>query len=119
MQVDPAKLVELADTSDRVLSTLRSDWQEAYEVLADACSGLGDARGTLNLSAAYADAMGEVGEVVAALSGALEAGVAGVLDAVHDAVSADDTVAGELQQALRQVDSPAPRGHGGRHGGGR
>ena len=60
---------------------------------------LGDATGTANLAASYADALADADEVLTSLAGALELGVAGLVDAARDALRADDTVAAELDRA--------------------
>jgi ABC-type transporter Mla subunit MlaD len=99
MQVEPARLVELAGTSERVLDAMRHDWAEAVDELAGACAALGDAAGTANLAASYADALADADEVLASLAGALELGVAGLVDAARDALRADDAVASELERA--------------------
>ena len=85
--------------------------------LADACAVLGDAAGTRNVASSYVDSLTEAGEVVAALTQALALGVDGLLDAAHDAVSADDTAASELDHAAHRIgDGGFGRlpGHGGR-----
>ncbi len=103
MQVEPARLVELAATSETVLAAMRQDWADACADLGGACGSLGDAKGTLNVSSSYADSLADAGEVVAALAEALALGVAGLVDAAHDAVRADDAVAAELERAAHQV----------------
>jgi hypothetical protein len=117
MQVEPARLVELAATSESVLTAMRQDWAEALEDLAGACLSLGDAKGTLNVSTSYADSLADAGEVVTGIAEALGLGVAGLLDAARDAVRADDAVAAELDRAAHQLDEqpfgPLP-GPGGR-----
>lgn len=116
MQVEPAGLVELAATSESVLTAMRQDWAEALEDLAGACRSLGDAKGTLNVSTSYADSLADAGEVVTGIAEALGLGVAGLLDAARDAVRADDAVAAELDRAAHQLDEqpfaplPAPGG---------
>jgi hypothetical protein len=99
MQVEPAKLVELAASSETVLGAMRQDWANALEDLTDACAGLGDATGTANLASSYADSLADAGEVVTALADALDLGIAGLVDAAQDAVRADDAVAAELDRA--------------------
>lgn len=96
MQVEPTRLVELAASSENVLEAMLQDWAGALGDLSSACDALGDATGTLNVSASYADSLADAGEVVTALTGVLGLGIAGLLDAAHDAVRADDTVAAEL-----------------------
>jgi hypothetical protein len=96
MQVEPTRLVELAASSESILTAMAHDWREAAADLADACSALGDAAGMLNVSASYADSLADAGEVVTGLVEALALGVAGLVDAAQDAVRTDDTVAGEL-----------------------
>jgi hypothetical protein len=103
MQVEPTRLVELAASCESVLTGMAQDWQLALDDLAGACEALGDAAGTQDLATAYADSLADAGEVVAALAGALELGVAGLVEAAHDAVSADDTVAAELGRATHLV----------------
>ena len=104
MQVDPTRLVELAASSEGILAEMAHDWQAAVDDLAEACAGLGDATGTLNVATAYADSLADAGEVVTALAQALGVGIAGLVDAAHDAASADDTVAGELTRAATQIE---------------
>ena len=116
MQVEPARLVELAAASESVLAAMRQDWAVAVDDLAGACRSLGDATGTLNLSSSYADSLADAGEVVAALAEALGLGIAGLVDAARDAVRADDAVAAELDRAAHHLDEgpvgplPAPGG---------
>jgi len=118
MQVDPTRLVELAASSESILAAMAQDWSAALDDLAGACAGLGDAVGTRNVASSYADSLTDAGEVVAALTQALALGVDGLLDAAHDAVSADDTVASELDRAAHRMgdDGGFGRmpGHGGR-----
>jgi ABC-type transporter Mla subunit MlaD len=104
MQVDPTRLVELAASSEGILDEMAQDWQAAVDDLAMACAGLGDAAGTLNVAASYADSLADAGEVVTALAQALGVGIAGLVDAAQDAVRADDTVAGELARATHQLE---------------
>ena len=99
MQVEPARLVELAASSESILSSMRQDWAAALADLTEACDGLGDATGTANLAAAYADSLADAAEVVTALSATLGLGIAGLVDAAQDAVRADDAVAAELDRA--------------------
>lgn len=99
MQVEPARLVELADSSDTILSSMQQDWTMAVADLAAAFVAIGDADGTANLTAAYSDSLTDAGEVVGALTGALALGISGLVDAAQDAVRADDTVAAELDRA--------------------
>ena len=99
MQVEPARLVELAGSSERILDAMRRDWADAVDELAGACAALGDAAGTANLSASYADALADADEVLTSLAAALELGVAGLVDAARDALHADDAVAAELDRA--------------------
>ena len=103
MQVDPTRLVELAASSESILSAMALDWQAAAEDLAGACAGLGDATGTQNVAASYADSLADAGEVVTALMQALGVGITGLLDAAQDAVRTDDAVAAELARAGQQV----------------
>jgi TPR repeat protein len=98
MQVEPARLVELAASSEHVLDAMRNDWSFALDELSAACSLLGDNAGTVNLAASY-----DAGEVVASLADALQMGIAGLVDAAQDAVRADDTVAAELARASRSL----------------
>lgn len=117
MQVEPARLVELAGSSERILDAMRQDWGDAVDELAGACAALGDAAGTANLAASYADALADAEEVLASLAGALELGVAGLVDAARDAMHADDTVAAELIRATHLLGErpfgimPGPGGH--------
>jgi len=99
MQVEPTRLVELAGSSERVLDAMRQDWADAVDELAEACVALGDATGTANLAASYVDALADADEVLTSLVGALELGVAGLVDAARDALRADDSVAAELDRA--------------------
>ena len=103
MQVEPARLVELAASSEGVLAALAQDWASALEDLSGACRALGDAKGALNVSSSYADSLADAAEVVSALVEALDLGVTGLVEAAHDAVRADDTVAAELDRAAHQV----------------
>ncbi|RYB94528.1 hypothetical protein EUA93_09335 [Nocardioides oleivorans] len=103
MQVEPTKLVELAESSESTLAAMQQDWALAIDQLAGACADLGDADGMRNIAASYADSLTDAGETLAALSGALGQGVAGLIDAARDAVRADDTVAGELDRAVSQI----------------
>jgi ABC-type transporter Mla subunit MlaD len=105
MQVDPTRLVELAASSEGVLAEMAQDWRAAVDDLGMACAALGDATGTLNVAASYADSLADAGEVVTALTLALGVGIAGLVDAAHDVAGADDTVAGELARAAHQVQS--------------
>ena len=117
MQVDPTRLVELAASSEGILGAMVKDWQAAVEELDQACVGLGDATGTLNVAASYADSLADAGEVVAALTQALALGVDGLVDAAHDAVSTDESAASELDRATHRMgDGGFGRlpGHGGR-----
>lgn len=103
MQVEPTRLVELAASSESILTAMAHDWQEAVDDLAEACTVLGDATGMLNVSASYADSLADAGEVVTGLVQALGLGVAGLVDAAQDAVRTDDTVAGELARTAHQM----------------
>lgn len=103
MQVEPTKLVELAESSESTLAAMQQDWALAVDQLASACAELGDADGMRNVAASYADSLTDAGETLAALSEALGLGVAGLIDAARDAVRADDTVAGELDRAASQI----------------
>ena len=96
MQVEPTRLVELAESCEAVLTAMAQDWQRVLPDLSGACGALGDATGTLDVSASYADSLADAGEVVTALAEALQLGVAGLVDAAQDALRADDTVAAEL-----------------------
>ena len=106
MQVEPARLVELAGSSERVLDAMRQDWADAVDELAEACVALGDATGTANLAASYADALADADEVLTSLAGALELGVAGLVDAARDALRADDIG----RRRARPCHPPAGRG---------
>ncbi len=103
MQVDPTRLVELAASSESILTAMALDWQAAAEDLAEACAGLGDATGMQNVAASYADSLADAGEVVTALTQALGVGITGLVDAAQDAVRADDTVAAELARTAHQI----------------
>jgi hypothetical protein len=103
MQVEPTRLVELAASCEAVLTGMAQDWQLVLDDLAGACDALGDAAGTQDVAAAYAESLTDAGEVVAVLGRALELGVAGLVEAAHDAVRADDTVAAELARATHLV----------------
>jgi hypothetical protein len=103
MQVEPARLVELAGSSERILDAMRQEWVDAVDELGQACTALGDAAGIANLAASYADALADADEVLTSLAGALELGVAGLVDAAHDALRADDAVAAELERATALV----------------
>ena len=105
MQIEPTRLVELAASSEGILTAMARDWQSAVEELADACAGLGDADGTANVAASYADSLADAGEVVTALGQALGLGVAGLVDAAQDAVRADDTIASELARTAQRMSS--------------
>ena len=105
MQVDPTRLVELAASSEGILAEMAHDWQAAVDDLAEACAGLGDATGTLNVATAYADSLADAGEVVTALAQALGVGITGLVDAAQDAVRADDTVASELARTAQRMSS--------------
>lgn len=118
MTVDPARLVELAASSESSIAAMGEDWAGAQEDLITACDGLGDALGTANVSAAYADALTDAGEVVAALAYALDLGVSGLVEAARDAVSADDAVASEIARAT-SVLSPGQIGLSPHQSGGR
>lgn len=117
MQVEPTRLVELAESSESILAAMLQDWAAALGDLTGACDTLGDAVGTLNVSSSYADVAADAGEVVTALTGVLGRGVAGLLDAAHDAVRADDAVAAELARTRHLLDEPGsgdPSARGGR-----
>lgn len=103
MQVEPTRLVELAASSESILVTMQRDWAAALDDLSAACSALGDATGALNVSSSYADALTDADEVVSGLTEALRLGVAGLVDAAHDALRADDTVATELDRTTRHL----------------
>lgn len=116
MQVDPARLVELAASSESILKAMASDWASAQDDLAAACEGLGDAAGIRNVQASYADSLTDAGQVVTALATALEVGVTGLVDAARDAVAADETVAAEIIRAASSFEHEEfgmPPGHGG------
>jgi hypothetical protein len=98
MQVEPTRLVELAGSSERVLDAMRHEWDDAVEELGQACVALGDAAGTANLAASYADALADADAVLVSLVGALGLGVAGLVDAARDALLADDAAAAELER---------------------
>ncbi len=127
MQVEPAKLVDLAASSESILESMSTGWADAQEALTAACEGLGDAAGTMNVKAAYADSLTDAGEVVLALVQALEIGVTGLVDAARDALDADETVAADITRASHSFTHTGPgrsSGHGGfglppGHGGGR
>ncbi len=110
MQVEPTRLVELAASSEAILGAMTRDWAGALDDLVQACGALGDAAGTTNVAASYADSLTDAGEVVSALTEALGLGIAGLVDAAHDAVRADDTVAAELARATRHLEDDG-RGH--------
>ncbi len=119
MQIEPTRLVELAASSEGILTSMVQDWQAVVDELSDACTGLGDATGTQNVAASYADSLADAGEVVTALAQALGLGITGLVDAAQDAVRADDTVAGELARTAHQMTeggfgSTLPPGRGGR-----
>ena len=111
MQVEPTRLVELAAATESILAAVHKDWAAALDDLCAACSTLGDATGALNVSSSYADSLTDAGEVVAALVGALGLGVAGLVDAAHDARGADDTVAAELERTRRFDDGSGRTPH--------
>ena len=119
MQVEPARLVELAETSETVLAAMLADWDAAQPDLAGACVTLGDATGARDVADAYAASLIDAGEVVGSLAQSLLLGVDGLVAAAQDALRADDTVAEELRAASSQLnDGPVPlgRGHGRGHG---
>ncbi len=99
MQVEPTKLVELAASSELTLDAMLDDWASAVDELSGACDTLGDTVGAVNVRASYADSLTDAGAVVSALAEALGMGVAGLVDAAHDAVLADDAAASELARA--------------------
>lgn len=103
MHVEPARLVELAESSETILATMREDWAAAYDDLVGACGTLGDATGSMNISTSYADSLTDAGDVVAALTETLGLGVTGLVEAAQDALRADDTVANELDQTGRHL----------------
>lgn len=103
MQVDPARLVELAASSEAILASMADDWAQAQDELQAACASLGDALGTANVTASYADALADADDVLAAVTHALDLGVTGLVDAAHDAVSADDAVASEITRAASSI----------------
>jgi len=116
MQVDPAKLVDLAVSSESILKAMANDWARAQEELVAACEGLGDAVGTMNVKASYADSLTDAGDVVGALVHALQIGVTGLVDAARDAVDADETIASEITRASHNFQHNGfglPPGHGG------
>lgn len=104
MQVEPTRLVELAASSESILASMVQDWATALDDLTGACQALGDAKGTMNVSSSYADSLTDAGEVVSALAEALGLGIAGLVDAAHDAVRADDAVAAELSRTAQHLD---------------
>ncbi len=103
MQVEPTRLVELAEASEGILASMVHDWSSALDDLAGACQSLGDATGATNVQSSYADSLADAGEVVAGLAEALGLGIAGLVDAAHDALRADDVVAGELDRTTHQL----------------
>ena len=103
MQVDPARLVELAASSENILTARADDWAEAQADLAAACASLGDAVGTASVTASYDDALAGADDVVAALTRALGLGVVGLVDAAHDAVKSDETVASEITRSASSI----------------
>jgi hypothetical protein len=111
MQVEPTRLVELAQESESILALMADDWEAALPALAAACDGLGDAAGALEVSAAYADSLADAGAVVVALAGTLAAGVTGLVDAARDALRADVAGAAELDRAAHQVAQHVDRQH--------
>jgi hypothetical protein len=117
MQVEPTRLVELAASSESILTAMVHDWNEALDDLSGACNALGDAKGAMNVSSSYADSLADAGEVVSALAESLGLGIAGLVDAAHDAVRADDTAASELDRTAHAIKhqgfGPMP-GRGGR-----
>ena len=104
MQVEPTRLVELAASCDSVLAAMRQDWTAALDDLTGACDALGDAEGVRNVASSYADSLLDAGEVVAAVADALGLGVSTLVEAAHDAVRTDDTVAAELDRAAHTLD---------------
>lgn len=116
MHVEPARLVELAESCETILATMRQDWAAAIDDLSGACGTLGDATGATNVSTSYADALADAGEVVAALTDALDLGVAGLVAAAQDALRADDTVATELDRTARHLFDDGPGRTPGRWG---
>ena len=116
MPVEPTRLVELAASSEAILSAMAQDWQAAVDELGGACAGLGDAAGARDVAASYADSLADAGDVVSGLASALGLGISGLVDAAQDAVRADDTVAAELDRAshlLGEAPGVVP-GRGGR-----
>lgn len=116
MQVDPAKLLELAESSERVLAEMQQDWAGAAEELASACDALGDASGVGNLASSYADSLADAGDTLVALSEAFGLGISGLVAAAQDAVRTDDTVAFELCRAAHQFTTDTPGGPAGTDG---
>lgn len=116
MHIEPARLVELAESSQAILATMREDWAAACEDIFGACSTMGDATGAMDVSSSYAAALTDAGEVVAALTDALDLGVVGLVDAAHDAVRADDTVATELDRTAHHLFDDGPGRTPGRWG---
>ena len=111
MQVEPARLVELAAVSETVLAAMTDDWAAVRADLSAACESLGDAAGALEVSTTYADSLAGAEEVVSALVATLGLGIAGLVDAAQDAQRADDTVATELDRVahlLQQHDRGGP-----------
>jgi ABC-type transporter Mla subunit MlaD len=118
MQVEPTRLVELAAAAESTLSAMKKDWADAIEELSSACTTLGDAKGTTNVAASYADSLADASEVVTAIAQTLGVGISGLIEAAQDAVRADDTVASELDWAAHHLatgplGAPIP-GKGGR-----
>lgn len=106
MQVEPAKLVELAASSESTLTAMKKDWADALDELSAACAALGDAKGTANVASSYADSLADAGEVVTAIAETLGLGISGLVEAAQDAVRADDTVASELDWAAHHLVDP-------------
>lgn len=117
MQVEPARLVELATSCERTLDAMLDDWSSAVDDLSVACDGLGDTVGALNVRSAYAGSLTDADQVVAALANTLGLGIAGVVAAARDAVRADDAAASELTRTSQVLGgggiAPTP-GRGGR-----
>ena len=103
MQVEPTRLVELAESCEAVLTTMGQDWQRVLGDLSGACDALGDATGTSAVASAYAESLADAREVVTALAEALQMGVTGLVVAAKDALATDDTVAAELVRATHLV----------------
>ena len=115
MQVDPERLVDLAASCDDIVAGVGEAWAAELEHLEGACADLGDTEGAIALRATYDESLVAARDLVGSLTGALSVGVRGLVEAAHDAASADATVAVELSRtAARMNDDPdlGPRGRG-------